>query len=197
MPSRPISACAAMAAATFPMRQRPSDDDERCAKAPRSGSTAGAPWSPAPVAASAWLPRLRWREAGAHVTLAARTGGEIEAARGGDPGATAARPRRSRSMSPIARRCAQRDRGADPFDILVNNAGMNRPRAFVEVHGRGFRRGLRPQRRGGLLRRASGGAPAGRRSSGRLDHQHVVADGPCRRGRPHASIARPSTRSRA
>ena len=45
-----------------------------------SASRAGARWLPAAGAASGSLPHRRWPQAGAHVTLAARTKSEIEEA---------------------------------------------------------------------------------------------------------------------
>jgi len=71
-------------------------------------------------------------QAGAHVTLVARTVAEIEAA------AQAIRARGDQAaVLPLdvtdvgAARAAVAQ--AAPFDILVNNAGMNRPMPFVEV----------------------------------------------------------------
>jgi NAD(P)-dependent dehydrogenase (short-subunit alcohol dehydrogenase family) len=71
-------------------------------------------------------------QAGAHVTLAARTAEEIEAA------ATAIRERGGLADAlrldvldtDAARQALDR---VDPFDIFVNNAGTNRPKPFVEV----------------------------------------------------------------
>jgi len=71
-------------------------------------------------------------QAGAHVTLAARTASEIEAA---------AEAIRARGEAAAALRIDVTDIPAasaaiaqtEPFDILVNNAGMNRPMPFVEV----------------------------------------------------------------
>jgi len=71
-------------------------------------------------------------QAGAHVTLAARTVAEIEAA------AQAIRARGDQAAAlPLdvtdvgAARAAIAQ--AAPFDILVNNAGMNRPAPFIDV----------------------------------------------------------------
>jgi NAD(P)-dependent dehydrogenase (short-subunit alcohol dehydrogenase family) len=71
-------------------------------------------------------------QAGAHVTLAARTEAEIEAA------AQAIRARGDQAaVLPLdvtdvgAARAAIAQ--AAPFDILVNNAGMNRPAPFIDV----------------------------------------------------------------
>ena len=71
-------------------------------------------------------------DAGAHVTLAARTAKEIEEAADSDPGART-------EGEPADPRCARRRGGKtaiaaqEPFDILVNNAGTNRPAPFVDV----------------------------------------------------------------
>jgi len=71
-------------------------------------------------------------QAGAHVTLAARTASEIEtgasaiAADGGS-----ADTLRLDVMDPETVRAALASR--EPFDILVNNAGTNRPAPFIEV----------------------------------------------------------------
>ena len=165
-----------------------------CRARRRSASTASARWSPAPGAASGLRPPRRWREAGAHVTLVARTRDEIEAAaaairaRGRHGGRAGARRHRSR------RRARRRSRRAEPFDILVNNAGTNRPKPFARRHGRGLRRRHRPQRARGLLRRAGGGAAADRGGAARLDHQHLLADGPCRRARSRTRLLRHQAR---
>ncbi len=71
-------------------------------------------------------------EAGAHVTLAARTASEVERA-------AAAISARGQKAEPLvldvrdveAVRAAAAS--AAPFDVLVNNAGTNRPAPFVEV----------------------------------------------------------------
>jgi NAD(P)-dependent dehydrogenase (short-subunit alcohol dehydrogenase family) len=71
-------------------------------------------------------------EAGAHVTLAARTASEIEAAAQeirarGD--AAHALPLDVTDLAAVARAIA----AAEPFDVLVNNAGINRPAYFMDV----------------------------------------------------------------
>jgi NAD(P)-dependent dehydrogenase (short-subunit alcohol dehydrogenase family) len=71
-------------------------------------------------------------QAGAHVTLAARTTAEIEAAAQairarGDQ--AAALPLDVTDVGAARATIAQ----AAPFDILVNNAGMNRPAPFIDV----------------------------------------------------------------
>ncbi len=75
--------------------------------------------------------------AGAHVTLAARTGAEIEAGAAairGDGGAAEALVLDVSDIDAAARAVA----AAEPFDILVNNAGTNRPRPFAEVSADDF-----------------------------------------------------------
>jgi NAD(P)-dependent dehydrogenase (short-subunit alcohol dehydrogenase family) len=71
-------------------------------------------------------------EAGAHVTLAARTSSEIEAA------ARAIRERGDAAQAlPLDVTDLAAVRGAiaaaEPFEILVNNAGINRPAYFIDV----------------------------------------------------------------
>ncbi|WP_088344455.1 MULTISPECIES: glucose 1-dehydrogenase [Rhodomicrobium] len=71
-------------------------------------------------------------EAGAHVTLCARSAAEIEAA------AEAIRARGQRAdtlacdVTDLEAFAAAIDR-AEPYDILFNNAGTNRPKPFVDV----------------------------------------------------------------
>ena len=71
-------------------------------------------------------------EAGAHVTLAARSHDELEAgaaeirAAGGD---AACLVLDVSDLDAVAAAIA----ASEPFDILVNNAGMNRPQPFLEV----------------------------------------------------------------
>ena len=71
-------------------------------------------------------------EAGAHVTLAARTASEVEAAAAAirEAGGTA-RPLVLDALDLAATRRAITEAG--PFAILVNNAGTNRPKPFAEV----------------------------------------------------------------
>ena len=76
----------------------------------------------------------------------------------------------------------------EPFDILVNNAGTNRPAPFVDVKVEDFDFVFGAERARRLFRGAGGGAAAGRCQRGRLHHQYVVADGPCRRGDPHGLL---------
>jgi len=76
-------------------------------------------------------------EAGAHVTLCARTGDEIRNV------ADALRERHlvadalELDVTDLARAAAAID-AADPFDILVNNAGTNRPKPMVDVTAEDF-----------------------------------------------------------
>ena len=71
-------------------------------------------------------------EAGAAVTLAARSGAEIEAAAAElrEAGHAAAALMMDVTDQPAV---AAAFAAAAPFDILVNNAGTNRPRPFLEV----------------------------------------------------------------
>lgn len=76
-------------------------------------------------------------DAGAHVTLAARTGDEVAAA--------AAQIRdRGQKADALALDVTDLDAvertltAAEPFDVLVNNAGTNRPMPFTEVTARDF-----------------------------------------------------------
>src|SRR3984893_1152807 len=71
-------------------------------------------------------------QAGAHVTLAARTADQIDTA----PQATRARGDAAEAFcldvtDVAATRAAIAD--AEPFDVLVNNAGMNRPAFLLDV----------------------------------------------------------------
>lgn len=71
-------------------------------------------------------------EAGAHVTLAARSGGEIAA------GAEAIRAAGGQADALVldvndVAGTARALQGVAPFDILLNNAGTNRPKPFTEV----------------------------------------------------------------
>jgi NAD(P)-dependent dehydrogenase (short-subunit alcohol dehydrogenase family) len=76
-------------------------------------------------------------EAGAHVTLCARTNDEIAAA------ASAIRDSRGEAEARVldVTKLADVDAfvaGSEPYDILVNNAGTNRPAPFVEVTSEDF-----------------------------------------------------------
>ena len=71
-------------------------------------------------------------DAGAHVTLAARTGAEIEAA----AAAIRARGQEADALVLDVTDLADMQQWiarAEPFNILVNNAGTNRPKPLVEV----------------------------------------------------------------
>jgi NAD(P)-dependent dehydrogenase (short-subunit alcohol dehydrogenase family) len=76
-------------------------------------------------------------EAGAHVTLCARTGDEIRAAaaqihaRGGNAEPLVLDVNDLPAVQTVIAAC-------DPFDILVNNAGTNRPAPFIEVKAEDF-----------------------------------------------------------
>ena len=99
----------------------------------RSGSMAGARWSPAPGSGLGQAIALGLAEAGAHVVLAARTSGEIETLAGGDHRGGRLR----RSARPRRDRRSRQPRGRSPAcpvcDILVNNAGTNRPKPIGAV----------------------------------------------------------------
>ena len=71
-------------------------------------------------------------EAGAHVTLAARTGAEIAAvAQSIRSAGGAATALELDVLDPVSVRNAVD--ASQPFDVLVNNAGTNRPAAFLDV----------------------------------------------------------------
>ena len=78
---------------------------------------------------------------------------------------------------------------AAPFNILVNNAGTNRPKPLIDVTVEDFDVDHGAERARRLFRRAGGGAAADRGEAAGLDHQHLLADGPCRRARSARSIA--------
>ncbi len=71
-------------------------------------------------------------EAGAHVTLVARSGAEVAAAAEGIASAGGRAEPLVLDVTQIGAAAAA-VAAADPFDILVNNAGANRPRPFVDV----------------------------------------------------------------
>jgi NAD(P)-dependent dehydrogenase (short-subunit alcohol dehydrogenase family) len=76
-------------------------------------------------------------EAGAYVTLCARTNDEIDAAASairGSGGEAEARVLDVTKLADVDAFVA----GSEPFDILVNNAGTNRPAPFVEVTSEDF-----------------------------------------------------------
>src|SRR5580704_19009261 len=133
MPSRPISASAAMAAATsLTVRRRSDVPKVDLTKTPsfrldgKRALVTGGGRGIGLAAASALA------QAGAQVTLAARTRSEIEDA----SAAIRARGQEAEALVldvtdvEAARRAVAE---AKPFQILVNNAGMNRPAPFPEV----------------------------------------------------------------
>jgi NAD(P)-dependent dehydrogenase (short-subunit alcohol dehydrogenase family) len=135
-------------------------------------------------------------QAGAHVTLAARTQAQIEAA------AQAIRTRGDKAaaleldvtdLDAVRRAIA----AAEPFDVLVNNAGTNRPAPFVDVKIEDFDAIFALNVRAAFFMAQGGCAPADRGQASRLDHQHLLADGPCRRRAPHRLLRPPSTPWRA
>ncbi len=177
-----MCACAATAGVTCRMRRRRSD--WKLHAAPSFRLEASARSSPAPGAASGSRRPRALADAGAHVTLAARTANEIEEA------AQAIRARGQQADTMVldvtdlpAMQAAIA--AAEPFNILINNAGTNRPEAAPGRHHRRLRRHHGAERARRLFRRAGGGAAADRGEAIRLDHQHLVADGPRRRRAPH------------
>jgi NAD(P)-dependent dehydrogenase (short-subunit alcohol dehydrogenase family) len=75
--------------------------------------------------------------AGAHVTLAARTRGEIEEAAAAIRARGEAAEALALDVTDLAA-VAAAVAGAAPFDVLVNNAGTNRPAPFTEVTAADF-----------------------------------------------------------
>src|SRR3954447_5133873 len=69
---------------------------------------------------------------GAHVTLIARTGAEVEAAAAQIRAEDGLAEATVLDVLDLAAVRAFVD-GAAPFDVLVNNAGTNRPRSFLDV----------------------------------------------------------------
>ena len=120
------------------------------------------------------------------MTLAARTRAEIEAA----AQAIAARgdkavalPLDVTDLDAVRRTIA----AAEPFDVLVNNAGTNRPAALMEVKVEDFDAIFALNVRAAFFM-AQAVARRLIAAERRLDHQHLVADGPCRRRRAAPSI---------
>ncbi len=77
---------------------------------------------------------------------------------------------------------------APPFNILVNNAGTNRPKLMTDVTIEDFDAVMGLNVRAAyfvaqaVARRLLEAEAAG------LDHQHLVADGACRRRAPHGLL---------
>ncbi len=130
MRNRPTYACGGTAAATSPMRLRPSSvplpktpsfrlDGQR-ALVTGAGRGIG-------LAAATAL-----AEAGAHVTLVARNAAEIEAAAGEIVAAGGSAQALALDVTELDAMAAA-IAAVPPFDVFVNNAGTNRPKPFVGV----------------------------------------------------------------
>ena len=123
-------------------------------------------------------------EAGAHVTIAARTKAEIEEA----AAAIRARGETGRRAGARCDRCRGCAKG-DCRRRAVSDPGQQRRHEPAGLsagrQGRGFRRHLRAQCPRRLLHGAGGGDAADRGEIARLDHQYLLADGSCRRRAPH------------
>ena len=123
-------------------------------------------------------------EAGAGVTLVARTKTEIEAAAndirasGGKAEAAVLDVTDIEAVRAfvVERRAVRHSR---------QQCRLEPPGAVRRGEGRGLRLHPEAQRALGLFRRAGGRETADRGEAARLDHQHVLADGPCRRRAPH------------
>jgi NAD(P)-dependent dehydrogenase (short-subunit alcohol dehydrogenase family) len=76
-------------------------------------------------------------DAGAHVTLAARTAAEIEAGAAAIHAGGISADALPLDVTDLAG-AAEMLEGAGPFDVFVNNAGTNRPKPFVEVSAEDF-----------------------------------------------------------
>ena len=130
------------------------------------------------------------------MTLAARTSKEIEEA------ADAIRAR-GQQATPLTLDVRDVDAvkatiaAQPPFDILVNNAGTNKPTMFVDVKVEDFDFVFDLNVRAAYFVAQAVARELHRGEAARLDHQHVVADGPCRRAARARSIAPPSTRWKA
>ena len=123
-------------------------------------------------------------EAGAHVTLAARTADEIEAAAAA---IRAARRQRRHAPSRCHGHCRRRadarcNRG---FRHPREQCRHQPPKALRRCERRGLRRRDEFQCARGVLRGAGRGAPDDRRGARRVHHQRLLADGTCRRPEPH------------
>ena len=126
-------------------------------------------------------------QAGADVTLAARTRAEIEAA------AQAIRARGDKAQA-LALDVTDIDavRGgiadAESFDILVNNAGTNRPAPLLDVTVEDFDLIMGLNARAAFFVAQAVAQPADRGQAARLDHQYFFADGACRRRTAHGLL---------
>ena len=155
-----MCACAATAAATCPTRRR--RNDVELTKTPsfrldgKRALVTGAGRGIGLAAASALA------DAGAHVTLAARTAKEIEDSGGGDPRARATGRPLTLDVTRRRRRHERQSPQQEPFDVLVNNAGTNRPAPFVDVKVEDFDFVVSLNVRAAYLRGAGGGAQADR-----------------------------------
>ena len=81
---------------------------------------------------------------------------------------------------------------AEPFDILVNNAGTNRPKPFTEVTHDDYDAVMDLNLRAAFFVAQAVAQATDRGAAARLDHQHLIPDGPCRRRRTGPSTARPN-----
>ena len=135
-------------------------------------------------------------DAGAHVTLL-----RAPPRRSRKPPRRSARagkrPTRSCSTSPTRGDAARRIANATPFNILVNNAGTNRPKMLLDVTIEDFDVIMGLNVRAAYFVAQAVARRAGRGQAARLDHQHLVADGPCRRRAPHRLLRVASTPWRA
>ena len=135
-------------------------------------------------------------EAGAHVTLAARTAGRDRGRRGGDP--------RARRLADAL--AARRDRPRRAFEQALaaaapstSSSTMPAPtgrKPFVEVSAEDYDAVMGLNVRAAFFVAQAVARRHDRARARRLDHQHVVADGACRRGRTAASTARRSMGAR-
>ncbi len=92
---------------------------------------------------------------------------------------------RDRARRHRSRGRTQHDRRRRPVRGARQQRRHQPPGAADGREGRGFRPHHGPQRARGVLRGAGGGTPPRRDETAGLDHQHLVADGSCRRGAPH------------
>ena len=141
---------------------------------------------PARGAASGWRPRRRWRTRRACDAAVAH--------RKGNRGSGGGHPRRGQKADALVLDVMDLAamQSGDRHGRAVQHPGQQRRHQPAEANGRRHHRGLRrhhgAERARGLFRRAGGGAAADRGQANRLDHQHLVADGPRRRGAPHGLL---------